>query len=141
MPPARVDVRVETTALVREWVPTSEAVGTLMPVVLLYAVSDPYAVWLLVGANESPWAVGRDALAAGVDGDPPSPAADVRVERHGDRLLVTLVPPADRLVLDVPRSPVARFVRRTFVAVPRGWESQGVDVDEAIARMRPEVSW
>ncbi len=114
-----------------------------LPIRLVYGESDPFAAWFILGpeADRNAWAVSRELLVDGLDGA--AGVGDVRVWPQPpacERLVVALSSPKGHLVFDVARRVVARFLRGTFIAVPRGREDMGAGVDEAIARMRQEVS-
>jgi hypothetical protein len=135
-PPIHPDVTVLALAVVLENTADSRDCGPLR-VELVYGRSDPYAVWFIIGESKDPpaWVVARDLVAAGCAS--PSGDGDVRIWPVGPQLVVRLESPEGRFVFALPRSQVDRFLTATFREVRQGREAVGLDVDEAIARMRP----
>ncbi len=48
---------------------------------------------------------------------------------------MALSSPDGNALFEVPRSVLVRFLRRTYVVVPRGRESDHLDVDAAVNRL------
>ncbi len=142
-PPSKRAVSVPTRGIIRRCTTDPTNVGTQLPITLVYGESDPFAAWFILGpeADRNAWAVSRNLLVEGLDSA--AGVGDVRVwplRPACERLVVAFSSPEGHLMFDLSRRVVARFLRGTFIAVPRGREDMGSDVDEAIARMRPEVS-
>lgn len=136
-PPRRADVVNTVAAEIRENTADPGDPGWVR-VELVYGMSDPCAVWFLIGEeceDRAAWVVSRDLLAAGVAS--PSGDGDVHVFPERSLLVVRLQSPEGRFVFTVPRDQVARFLRSTFQVVRPGRENVTADIDEAIARMRP----
>ncbi len=133
--PLHPDVAFMTTAVVRA--NTKDPTGPAqLQVELVYSHTDPFAVWLNIaapGRRTAVWAVSRDLVAAGCAA--PSGDGDVRIRPDGDGVVVELETDAGWSVFVVPRKHVVKFLKATFRVVRQGRET--VDVDEAIARMRP----
>ncbi len=114
---------------------------------LRYDPADPYAVHVLFhpdGVTVDPvgWSFARDLLVAGLS--EATGIGDVRVwpwsTPRGDLVALALSSPDGNALFEVSRSVLVRFLRRTFAVVPRGEESQYLDVDAAIARLLGQVS-
>jgi hypothetical protein len=118
--------------------------ATALPVraSLRYEPDDPYAVHMLfhaesTGSESVSWSFARELLVNGLDG--PAGIGDVRVwpwtSQRGDFVALMLSSPDGNALLEVPRSILVRFLRRTHVAVPSGHESDHLDVDAAVSRL------
>jgi hypothetical protein len=127
--------------------PTSVEVGTSLRLVapdatalparasLRYDPDDPYAE--SAGGEPVRWSFARELLVTGLD--EPAGIGDVRVwpwaSPRGDFVALALSSPDGNALFEVPRSILVRFLRRTCVAVPRGRESDHLDVDAAVNRL------
>lgn len=119
--------------------------ATALPVraTFRYDPADPYAVDLLFHASsadddEVSWTLARDLLVAGMD--EAAGIGDVRVwpwvTPRGDFIALALSNPAEGTALfEMPRAMLARFLRRTYVVVPRGREAEHLDVDSVVKRL------
>ncbi len=83
------------------------------------------------------WTFARELLAAGLDGW--VGIGDVRVwpwtSPRGEFVAVSLSAPDGSALFEAPRRVLVRFLRRTYVAVPRGREADHLDLDGALARL------
>jgi hypothetical protein len=127
----------------------ADAEGAIVPLAagLSYSQDDPYAVRLdlHVGLDEPvTWVFARDLLAAGAEGN--YGLGDVRVwpslasrdEVPVMVLNIRLSSPHGRAKFEAPLRDVARFLDRSYELVPRGRESDHVDLDAALAEiLRP----
>lgn len=110
-----------------------------VPTRMQYASSDPYAVTVIFDAGIVPirWSFARSLLCEGLDQR--AGLGDVRIwpwePVGGDFLALGLSSPDGTSLFKVPRSTTVRFLRRSFVAVPRGWESSHIDVDSWIRQL------
>ncbi len=107
---------------------------------LAYYRSDPLAVSLICRDREGEfqWKLARDLVDEGVRVS--VGLGDVRVWPWSSTgTAVALSSPDGCATFVVLTEVLVGFLRRTYRLVPRGREDVGVD--EAIARMRPEVSW
>ncbi|WP_235735083.1 SsgA family sporulation/cell division regulator [Nocardioides alcanivorans] len=111
--------------------------GPMLPVVLGFRTSDPYAVSASFGTmmGEIVWTFGRDLLSEGLGGS--VGIGDVRVWPGVDltgrgTLMLEFRSPDGELVVETPRAEVANFVARTLQLVPSGAESDHLDVDAII---------
>jgi hypothetical protein len=109
---------------------------------LRFDPEDPYAVHVLFHAESAAgepvgWSFARELLVTGLD--EPAGIGDVRVwpwaNTRGDFVALALSSPDGNALFEVPRSVLVRFLRRTYIAVPRGRESEHLDVDAAINRL------
>ncbi|PWU56232.1 SsgA family sporulation/cell division regulator [Micromonospora sp. S4605] len=108
---------------------------------LRYDPADPYNVHVffhMESAGEAViWAFARELIVAGLDEAVDS--ANIRIypwaTPRGDFVALALSSPDGNALFEVPRSVLVRFLRRTFVLVPRGSESETLDVDEAFNRL------
>jgi hypothetical protein len=118
--------------------------ATALPVraSLRYDPDDPYAVHVLfhaesAGGDPVSWFFARDLVVTGLD--EPAGMGDVRVwpwaSARGDFVALALSSPDGDALFEVPRGVLARFLRRTFMAVARGRESEHLDVDAAVNRL------
>jgi Streptomyces sporulation and cell division protein, SsgA len=118
--------------------------ATALPVrtSLRYDPDDPYAVHVLfhaesVGGESVSWSFARELLVSGLD--EPAGIGDVRVRpsagARGDIVALTLSSPDGNAVFEARRSVLMRFLRRTYVAVPLGRESDHLDVNMAVNRL------
>jgi Streptomyces sporulation and cell division protein, SsgA len=118
--------------------------ATALPVraSLRYDPADPYAVHVLFHADNATgetvsWSFARELLVTGLD--EPAGIGDVRVwpwaTPRGDFVALALSSPDGNALFEVPRSVLVRFLRRTYVVVPRGRETDHLDVDAALVRL------
>ncbi len=134
-PPLHPDVTVFAKAVIRENTADARDHGDLR-VDLVYGKSDPWAVWFLLGhdcEDRPAWVVCRDLVAAGCAA--PAGDGDVHIRPQGRDVVVKFESPEGRFVFVLSRALVTKFLKATFRVVRQGREV--VDVDEAIARMRP----
>ncbi|MEU5885103.1 SsgA family sporulation/cell division regulator [Spirillospora sp. NPDC047279] len=106
---------------------------------LEYAADDPYAIRMAfyVG-NDEPveWIFARELLTVGIVrkvGD-----GDVEVWPTGDNdtiLNIALSSPFGNALFEVPLSPLADFLHRTYQVVPAGQESEFVDMDAELENL------
>jgi hypothetical protein len=54
---------------------------------------------------------------------------------RGEFVALALSSPDGNALFEVPRSVLVRFLRRTYVVVPRGREADHLDVDAAVSRL------
>jgi hypothetical protein len=121
------------------------AVGTATPIqaTFHYTSKDPYAVHVLfhntLTRDSVPvlWGFARELLTTGLN--EPSGIGDVRVwpwySPRGDFIALALTSPDGNALYEVPRKPLARFLQRTYVAVPLNRESDFIDHDETVRRL------
>jgi hypothetical protein len=109
---------------------------------LRYDPADPYAVHVLfhaesAGGEAVSWSFARELLMTGLD--EPAGMGDVRVwpwnNPRGDFVALALSSPDGNALFEVPRSVLVRFLRRTYVVVPRGKETELLDLDAAVVRL------
>jgi hypothetical protein len=119
-------VEVETT--VRLIAPDSTALR--VDASLRYDPADPYALHVLFhaaspGGEAVTWSFARELMVAGLD--EPAGIGDVRMwpwnTPRGDFVAMALSSPDGNALFEVPRSALVRFLRRTYVVVPRGREA------------------
>jgi hypothetical protein len=112
---------------------------------LRYDPTDPYAVHVLFHPDADSddtvgWSFARDLLVSGLS--EATGIGDVRVwpwsTPRGAVVALALSSPDGNALFEVPRSVLARFLRRTFVAVPRGEESCYLDVDAVVGQLLGE---
>jgi hypothetical protein len=118
--------------------------ATTLPVraSLRYDPDDPYAVHMLFRAEYARgepvgWSFARELLMTGLH--EPAGIGDVRVWPWGtprsDFVALALSSPDGSALFEVPRGFLVRFLRRTYASVPRGGESEHLDVDAAVNRL------
>lgn len=121
---------------------TPDATGLPVRASLRFDPEDPYAVHVLFHAESATgepvgWSFARELLVTGLD--EPAGIGDVRVwpwnSTRGDFVALALSSPDGNALFEVPRSVLVRFLRRTYIAVPRGRESEHLDVDAAVTRL------
>lgn len=109
---------------------------------LRYDPADPYAVHVLfhaesAGGEAVGWSFARELLVAGLD--EPAGIGDVRVwpwaTPRGDFVALALSSPDGNALFEVPRNVLVRFLRRTYVVVPRGRETDQLDVEATVTRL------
>ncbi len=138
-------VEVETSL----WLVARDADALPVRASLRYDPDDPYAVHVLfhaesTGGEPVRWSFARELLLTGLD--EPAGVGDVRVwpwarppesgaSRRGDFITLVLSSPEGNALFEVPRSVLVRFLRRTYVAVPRGRESDHLDLDGMVNRL------
>jgi hypothetical protein len=136
--PVAERVAVETTV----WAVFPDGDDERVRVTLLYDPSaDPYLVTATFHPEGGPvvWEFGRDLLADGLDGH--AGIGEVRLwpsVRPGFVALALSSPDGDAL-FQVPRSAVARFVRRSGDLVPIGREEGRIDWDAVVRRIGEEA--
>ncbi|SNT15275.1 Streptomyces sporulation and cell division protein, SsgA [Asanoa hainanensis] len=103
---------------------------------LHYDPGDPYAVQVRFFLDRRRreavlWSFARELLAAGLH--EPSGLGDVRVwpwrTTQGDAVALALSSPDGQALLEAPRATVAAFLEDTYAQVPRGRESERLDID------------
>jgi len=131
-------IEVETT--LRLVAPDSTALAVRAS--LRYNPADPHAVQVLfhaesAGGETVSWSFERELLITGLE--QPAGIGDVRIwpwnTPRGEFLALALSSPEGNALFEVPRSTAVRFLRRTYVLVPRGHEADHIDVDAAINRL------
>lgn len=106
-----------------------------------YDPADPYAVHVTFfdGDESLTWTFARDLLDKGQHGPHGAGIGDVAVWPYGawlNRYLVlALDAPDGQARFLMPRQEVAAFLARTYKLVPRGSESDHLDVDRAIKQL------
>lgn len=107
---------------------------------LEYAADDPYAIQMAfyVGDDEPvEWIFARELLTVGIvrkvgDGDvevwPTSPDDDTSLN-------IALSSPFGNALFEVPLTPLADFLHRTYQAVPAGQESEFIDIDAELENL------
>ncbi len=108
---------------------------------LRYDPADPYAVHMLFhaesGGEAVSWSFARELLVTGLD--EPAGIGDVRVWPWAtpchDLVALALSSPDGNALFEVPRTVLVRFLRRTYLAVPRGREADYLDLDTALTRL------
>ncbi|MFC9975202.1 SsgA family sporulation/cell division regulator [Spirillospora sp. NPDC050679] len=101
---------------------------------LEYAADDPYAIRMAfyVGDDEPvEWIFARELLTVGIvrrvgDGDVEVWPAE---GEDDDSLNIALSSPFGDALFEVPLSPLADFLHRTYQAVPAGQEGECIDID------------
>lgn len=112
---------------------------------LLYDPGDPYAVRIRFEGDEPghtvTWLFARDLLAAGLD--EPVGLGDVRIwpwsSPRGQFIALSLSSPEGSALYEAPRNVLARFLRRSYAAVPRGREGDQLDLDAVLADLLREL--
>jgi hypothetical protein len=105
---------------------------------LEYAADDPYAIRMAfyVGDDEPvEWIFARELLTVGIvrrvgDGD-----VEVWPADDDASLNIALSSPFGDALFEVPLSPLADFLHRTYQAVPAGEESEFIDIDAELENL------
>ncbi|OLT31890.1 sporulation protein SsgA [Actinomadura sp. CNU-125] len=105
---------------------------------LEYAADDPYAIRMAfyVGDDEPvEWIFARELLTVGIvrkvgDGD-----VEVWPGDDDGTLHIALSSPFGNALFEVPLSPLADFLHRTYQAVPAGEESDFIDIDAEVENL------
>lgn len=106
---------------------------------LCYDLADPYAVRMVFHASQAndkevDWVFARELLVMGLDER--TGIGDVCVwpvdTGYGDFVILALSSPDGYAWVEFHRHDIMRFLRRTCVRVPRGRESEHLDVDGMI---------
>lgn len=128
------------TEPVELWPATPDAVALPISARLDYDAADPFAVRLAFpspgGTDGITWVLSRALLLDGID--KPTGCGDVHIAPADaeDWATITLYPERDdQLALHAPRETIARFLARTFAAVPMGREAAGIDWDTELAAL------
>jgi hypothetical protein len=103
---------------------------------LRYDVYDPYAVCVSFDAGTAEhidWTFARDLLHSGLA--QPSGEGDVKVWTHDGQVCLALCSPSGRAVLETPSRAVADFLARTDELIPRGTETDFVDLDRELSEL------
>lgn len=108
---------------------------------LRYDPADPYAVHVSFYAKTDPepvtWTFARELLAVGLG--ELTGRGDVRIwpwhSPRGEFIALSISSPTGSALFEVPRSVLARFLRRTYAAVPRGQEWAHLDIDGELANL------
>lgn len=114
-----------------------------VPARFRYDPADPYAVSATFhtepGAEPITWTFARELLATGLE--QPAGLGDVQVwpspwaTPYGDLVILALCSPDGQAMLEVPRTKLLRFLRRTYVLVPRGQEGNHQNIEMALAHL------
>lgn len=116
---------------------------------LSYDRADPYAISMLLSsdASEETWTFGRELLTKGIEDKDGAGIGDVRIwccsaSCSGDHVYIALTGDdgMGSMLFRAQREVLARFLRRTYVMVPRGYESQHIDLDAVIDQLLAESS-
>ncbi|MGW0769449.1 SsgA family sporulation/cell division regulator [Streptomyces sp. NPDC002676] len=112
---------------------------------LWYSPHDPYAVYVDFHTGpdtRTTWVFARDLLAMGTVR--PSGDGDVRIwpTRAGRRrvLCLALSVPDGQALLRAPLAGVKRWLERTYQTVPRGQESQLLDLEDELCGLLGETA-
>jgi Streptomyces sporulation and cell division protein, SsgA len=105
---------------------------------LEYAADDPYAIRMAfyVGEDEPvEWIFARELLTVGIvrrvgEGD-----VEVWPAESDDTLHIALSSPFGNALFEVPLSPLADFLHRTYEAVPAGREGEFIDIDAELENL------
>ncbi|MGH3240166.1 MAG: SsgA family sporulation/cell division regulator [Spirillospora sp.] len=103
-----------------------------------YAADDPYAIRMAfyVGDDEPvEWIFARELLTVGIvrkvgDGD-----VEVWPGSDDGTLNIALSSPFGDALFEVPLSPLADFLHRTYQAVPAGEETEFIDIDAELENL------
>jgi hypothetical protein len=119
---------------------------TEVPALLLYDVSDPYAVRIAFGdgvADDTAdqdaaitWLLSRELLQAGLER--PAGDGDVRLwpaKAASDVLYLHLRAPSGEALFELSRASVAAFLRQTEALVPWGGESELLGLDDELSAL------
>jgi hypothetical protein len=116
------------------------------PAEFRYDTDDPYAISIHFDScgEDLTWTFARDILVQAMDeaaglGD--VRAWPVRCRRGRDVIMLALSNSEEEeydVLFEIPREPVARFLRHTFLAVPRGEESAHIDLDSVVNALLAE---
>jgi hypothetical protein len=119
---------------------------TEVPALLLYDVTDPYAVRIAFGdALEDDttdpdgaitWLLSRELLRAGLE--QPAGDGDVRLwpaKAAADVLYLHLRAPSGEALFELSRASVAAFLRQTEALVPWGGESELLGLDDELSAL------
>jgi len=107
-----------------------------VPAELSYDPADPYAVTATFRSDEDAvaWTFSRDLLDEGLLA--PAGDGDVAVwpcnDDDGEVICIALSSPFGQALLEAQRHEVEAFIVRSFTSVPRGTESDLIDIDAAI---------
>jgi Streptomyces sporulation and cell division protein, SsgA len=135
--PARVEAEVSLNLVVPE--------GAALPVQasLRYEPRDPYAVHVVFHASDDEdaasvsWTFARELLMEGMA--QPAGMGDVRVwpwhAGDGPVVALALSSPDGHALFHVPREILSAFLDRTFAVVPRGNETDHLDLDAAVTAL------
>lgn len=97
---------------------------------LRYASADPFALSVTVLGVD--WCCARDLLLGALAGIP-SGVGDVRIHCDADYAYFDMASPVGRVVASIGRSDAESFAAATLDLVPRGEESDQIDLDVEIA--------
>lgn len=110
-----------------------------IPATLTYSVREPYAVTAVFRTSDGDvsWLFGRDLLEDGLAA--PSGDGDVAVwpsMAHGRRIVcLSLVSPSGSALLEADHQLVRAFLDSSYRAVPRGAETEHLDLDAGLAAL------
>lgn len=113
--------------------------GVPLTATLRFEASDPFAVEATFRAGEESisWVLGRDLLADGLHGD--CGEGDVRVWPTVDRgrhvVMLQLSSPDGSALLAADANGLDAFLRRTYDAVPLGFEGDHLDMDTVLDQL------
>jgi hypothetical protein len=119
-----------------------DATGLPVRASFRYDPADPYAVHVLFHADSADdeavdWCFARELLLTGLD--EPTGTGDVRVwpwaTFRGDFIALVLSSPDGNALFEVPRDVVVGFLRRGYAVVPRGRETEHLNLDAALSRL------
>jgi hypothetical protein len=110
-----------------------------IPATLTYSVREPYAVTAVFRTSDGDvsWLFGRDLLEDGLAA--PAGDGDVAVwpsMAHGRRIVcLSLVSPSGSALLEADHERVRAFLDSSYRAVPRGAETDHLDLDAGLAAL------
>lgn len=111
----------------------------LIPVVMFYDPTDPYAVSILFLKDSVIWTFGRELMERGLKGE--AGIGDVRIyPPRGGRyspsaLTLQLDSPSGGIRMIMDRGTIQDFLRRTYKVVPKMRESSFMDMDRELAQL------
>ena len=102
---------------------------------LQYDPADPYAVRMSFRTGEGAvtWTFARDLLFDGLR--KPTGEGDVHVAPDADGVRLVLTAPSGRAEFALDAFDLAVFLEETTLAVPRGLETRGLDLDHALEQL------
>jgi hypothetical protein len=112
--------------------------STVVPAILRYDTSDPYAVVIAFPARAGApveWCVARETVARGLQAPVTVGDVHIRPASNGAEVHINFGSSRGDATLPLPMSEAIAFLNRTYELVPEGTETDWLDLEGLIAQL------